>query len=80
MADEARLAGASGQLSRGVPVEFVADVSGRPVTRVRCELCRKFIIANEGLFIQNRGVLCSECLSEIESAITDISDGRKPEP
>jgi hypothetical protein len=67
------------EVRKGIPADGLTDIpgSGPAVPRVMCALCRRPIVASEGLLIQNRGVLCFGCIVEIEAA---IADRRESEP
>jgi ClpX C4-type zinc finger len=67
-------------LKDGKPANGIADTpgSGPAVIRVMCVVCRRPILASEGLLIfQNRAALCFGCVGEIKAA---IADRRKLEP
>jgi hypothetical protein len=73
--DDVRFAKAQA-LKDGKPANGIADTpgSGPAEIRVMCALCRRPISVSDGLLIQNRWVLCSECIGEIEAAIADSGE------
>lgn len=68
IADESRFAKPDG------PMEGV-DPSIPPardsIATITCALCGLPMLVDEGLVIQNRGILCAGCVGEVEAAIAE---------